>query len=366
MTDGEPFDAAWRALAYHGGDLGAAARLFPDAPEPWIDLSTGVNPHGYRLPRLTRDQWARLPAPDDLAALEAVAARRYGARPESTIAAAGAQALIQALARLGPGRRRVGVLGFSYGGHAEAWRAAGARVETVATTGELAAFDVAIVVNPNNPDGRIVERATLLALHRELAACGGLLIVDEAFADLDPGGRSLAPVLPARGAIVLRSFGKIYGLAGLRLGFALASADHAAPLRAALGAWPVSGPGLVIGRAALADDVWLDRMGARLAREGARMDRLLVESGFAILGGATLFRLAQRPDAGRIFAQLARQGILARPFEAFPDRLRFGLPAGPDAWRRLEAALRPGASSRLDSAAAGGQNGRRDSRARLG
>ncbi|MGD0722327.1 MAG: threonine-phosphate decarboxylase CobD [Roseiarcus sp.] len=353
MGDDEPFDAAWRALAYHGGDLGAAARLFPDAPEPWIDLSTGVNPHAYPLPRLARDQWARLPSPGDLAALERIAAHRYGARAESVIAAAGTQTLIQWLARLRPAAR-VGVLGFSYGGHAQAWRAAGARVETVADAADLAGFDVAIVVNPNNPDGRVVSRAALLDLHGALAARGGLLVVDEAFIDLAPAGRSLAPVLPARGAIVLRSFGKTYGLAGVRLGFGLASAELVAPLRAALGAWPVSGPALAIGRAALADEAWLARMRVRLAREGARLDRLLAAAGFEVIGGATLFRLVRRADARAAFAQLAGQGILTRPFEALPDRLRLGLPAGPAAWRRLAAGLRS-LDAALDSRAPNGQ-----------
>ncbi|MGA2792684.1 MAG: threonine-phosphate decarboxylase CobD [Roseiarcus sp.] len=340
MLNEAPFQAALSELAYHGGNLAAARRLFPRAPLPWIDLSTGVNPQPYPLPAITPDLWARLPEPEHLAALEAAAARRYGAPPSQVVAAPGTQALIQLLARLRP-RARVGILGFSYGGHERAWRAAGASVETADEIAALAAFDVAIVVNPNNPDGRLATRASLLQLHGEMAARGGALVVDEAFMDLDRRGQSLIPVLPASDAVVLRSFGKTYGLAGLRLGLAIASPDLVAPLRAGLGDWPVSGPAIAIGRRALADDGWLERARERLERDSERLDGLLVARGLEALGGATLFRLARHPRAASLFVELMRRGILARPFAESPDKLRFGIPGDSQSWRRLESALRP-------------------------
>jgi cobalamin biosynthetic protein CobC len=335
-----PFEAVWSEFSYHGGNLGAARRLFPDAPTPWIDLSTGVNPHPYPLPPLASSDWARLPEPGSLAALEAEAARRYGADARQTMASPGTQAVIQLMARLRPARS-VRILGFTYSGHERAWAAAGANVETMESLADLAACDVAVVVNPNNPDGRLTERGRLVELHAKIAARGGILIVDEAFMDLSERRQSLIPSLPGTSAIVLRSFGKTYGLAGLRLGFAVASPDIAASLRAALGPWPVSGPAIAIGRVALADDAWLERAGLRLAREAGRLDRLLVESGFESCGGTTLFRLVRHPQAAGIFVDLMRHGILARPFSAFPDRLRFGLPGNAEVWRRLEAALSP-------------------------
>jgi cobalamin biosynthetic protein CobC len=334
-----PFEAAWSRLAYHGGNLGVARRLFPGAPEPWIDLSTGINPVPYPLPPLAGDLWARLPETDHLAALEAAAARQYGVSAGETIAAPGSQAIVQSLARLAPAGR-VAILGFSYAGHERAWRAAGASFEAVDEIKQLAAFDVAIVVNPNNPDGRLTNRDALVELHREMAGRGGRLIIDEAFMDLDRRGQSLAPVLPSSRAIVLRSFGKTYGLGGLRLGFAIASVDLAAPLRAALGPWPVSGPAIEIGRRALADDLWLEETRFRLERDAERLDRLLIEGGFAAVTGTILFRLARHARAEKLFVDLLRQGILARHFAGFPDRLRFGIPAGPEFWRRLEFALK--------------------------
>ena len=239
MTE-SPLEAAWSEFSYHGGNLGAARRLFPNAPTPWIDLSTGVNPQAYPLPPLASGDWARLPEPEPVAALEAEAARRYGADAGQTIAASGTQAVIQLLARLRPARR-VAILGFTYRGHERAWAAAGAKVETVENIADLAAADVAIVVNPNNPDGRLTDRARLAEIHAEIAARGGILVVDEAFMDLNARDDSLAPILPGKSAIVLRSFGKTYGLAGLRLGFAIASQDIAGTLRDGLAPGPSAG-----------------------------------------------------------------------------------------------------------------------------
>src|SRR5947209_11774783 len=94
----------------HGGDLNGARRRFPDAPEPWIDLSTGINPIAYPLPPLAPDIWARLPQPGDLRRLEELAAVAYGAaRGAEVVAGPGTQALIQSLPRLFPAKR-VGIL----------------------------------------------------------------------------------------------------------------------------------------------------------------------------------------------------------------------------------------------------------------
>jgi cobalamin biosynthetic protein CobC len=204
----------------------------------------------------------------------------------------------------------------------------------------MEALDVAIVVNPNNPDGRIISRAALLDLHARLARHAGVLIVDEAFADFDAKKESLAPSLPTSRAVVLRSFGKAYGLAGLRLGFALASPDMVPSLRAALGPWPVSGPAIAIGIRALADSDWREAMRARLGGDAARLDALLHGAGWRIIGGTRLFRLAAHADARASFDRLLVAGILTRPFVDAPDRLRFGIPGDENAWERLATALR--------------------------
>ena len=325
------------AFTYHGGALDVARRLAPAAPEPWIDLSTGINPHSYPLPDLAPEIWSRLPGVAALAELERAAAGRYDAPVGSVVAGPGSQAMIQALARIAP-RGAVGVLGPTYGGFKAAFAAAGARVDEAKRVEDMSGLDVAIVVNPNNPDGRITPRADLLALNERIRSRGGVLVVDEAFADFDNESGSMAPV-PPRGAVVLRSFGKSFGLAGLRLGFAIASAELVEPLRAALGTWPVSGPAIAIGTKALADRAWTEAMRDRLGKDAARLDALLNAAGFRIVGGTRLFRLAAKSDARGVFGRLLAAGILARPFAAAPDWLRFGIPGDESAWRRLAAAL---------------------------
>jgi cobalamin biosynthetic protein CobC len=338
MMAGRTSCDGFEAFTYHGGALEVARRLAPDAPTPWIDLSTGINPYAYPVPDLAPEVWTRLPEPGSLAELEAAAAARYRASTANVVAGPGSQALIQALARFWPARR-VCALTPTYGGFGEAFAAAGLIVEPAASLDALKRADVAIVVNPNNPDGRISRRADVLDLHARLAPRGGMLIVDEAFADFDGAAESLSPVLPASGAVVLRSFGKAYGLAGLRLGFAIASPDIARRLRAALGPWPISGPAIAIGARALADSDWLGATRARLSKDRARLDALLERAGFRFLGGTPLFSLAGREDASAAFKRLLAAGILARPFASAPDRLRFGIPTGEETWRRLTAAL---------------------------
>jgi cobalamin biosynthetic protein CobC len=327
------------AFTYHGGALEVARRLAPEAPGPWIDLSTGINPYAYPLPDLEPEAWSRLPEIGALARLEAAAARRYSAAATSIVAGPGSQALVQALSRILP-HGAVGALGPTYSGFASAFAPVGAGVVEVKRLEELDGFDVAIVVNPNNPDGQITPRSALLELHARLERHEAVLIVDEAFADFDGESESLAPSLPASGAVVLRSFGKAYGLAGLRLGFALASPDIVPSLRAALGPWPVSGPAIAIGIRALADSDWLKATRARLGQEASRLDALLHSAGWRIIGGTHLYRLAAHTDARASFGRLLAAGILTRPFAGAPDWLRFGIPGDENAWKRLARALR--------------------------
>lgn len=316
----------------HGGDLSAARRRFSHAPEPWIDLSTGINPHPWPARPLAKDCLWRLPEPGALAALEATAAQAYGASDTRNIVAApGAQALVQILPRLLAGRR-VGVLGPTYEEHAASWRRAGRDVALCASPDLLASFDIGVIVNPNNPTGRIVPREALVALARRTR-----LVVDESFADFSPGA-SIADEAADIGAIVLRSFGKAYGLAGLRLGFAIAPADIAAGLRAEMGPWPVSGPAIEIGRQALADNAWRDAARRRLAESANRLDALLIAAGFEIVGGTSLFRLAAHARAQAIADVLGQAGVHVRRFSAAPHWLRFGIPADGQ-WRRVKTAL---------------------------
>ena len=324
-----------RPPVYHGGDLAWAAREYPDAPQPWLDLSTGINPWPYPLPPLEAALWTRLPDAALDRHLRQAAARCYRvADAGAVVAAPGSQALIQMLPRLRP-PGQVAVLGPTYGEHAACWAAAGHDVAGIADLDTMPRrCDVLVLTNPNNPDGRILPPARLLALAAELQARGGWLVLDEAFADVAPAA-SLAAA-GAAGVIVLRSFGKFFGLAGLRLGFAIATPELAAAISGALGPWAVSGPAAAIGAAALADTAWIAATRARLGRAAAALDALLGRHGIEVQGGTDLFRLVATNEADRLFDSLCRQGIFTRRFPAEPRWLRFGLPA--DA-ARLEAAL---------------------------
>jgi len=323
------------AFTTHGGALDSARRLFPAAPLPWLDLSTGLNPVAYAFEPVSAEGWARLPSASALRELEAVAAARYGAAPRaSVIAASGSQALIQGLPALAGGRD-IRILGRSYGEFERVFREADFRVRVAPSLTALAGADVAVVVNPNNPDGRLVPPDDLLALVDRV----GTLVVDEAFIDALPPGSSLVPRLPPSRTIVLRSFGKIFGLAGVRLGFAVASSDRSETLRGSLGPWPVSGAAIEIGKQALADEAWLTATRERLRSDGARLGFLLGHVGATTLGATPLFRLVAHPVAPDLFQFLAQRGILTRPFAGERNRLRFGLPGGKREWARLEAAL---------------------------
>jgi cobalamin biosynthetic protein CobC len=319
----------------HGGDLGAARQLFPGAPEPFIDLSTGINPFSYPLPRLDPAIYARLPEPAAVERLATVAATAYGAPSAAhVVAAPGLQILLPMIAALVP-PGRAGVLGPTFAEHARVAAAAGHKVHAVGDVRDLAGMDVVVVVNPNNPDGRLIAKDTLLALTDRCR----LVVVDEAFIDAGPADASLAAATARPNLVVLRSFGKFFGLAGLRLGFAIAAPDLAMRLRSVLGPWAVSGPALAIGAAALGDAAWIATTRTRITESAHRLDALLHGAGLDIVGGTALFRLARTPAAPELFDRLGRAGIFVRRFVDEPGWLRFGLAGSDVEWNRLSAAL---------------------------
>jgi cobalamin biosynthesis protein CobC len=327
------------ASLLHGGDLTAARRRFPDAPEPFIDLSTGINPHSYPLPQMSHEVFTRLPEPAALERLAAIAGRTYETQSPNQVAPApGTQILLPSVFALMPAGRAA-VLGPTYAEHARVATLVGHQTREATDIDDLRGADLAVIVNPNNPDGRIVSKDALLALAAEKRRRGGLLVVDEAFMDAGPADLSLGPEVGRGHIVVLRSFGKFYGLPGLRLGFALAAPELAARLRATLGPWAVAGPAIAAGQAALSDAAWAQAMRDTLAREATRLDRMLTAARLEIIGGTSLFRLARTPAAGALFDHLGRAGILVRGFAEAPAWVRFGLPGNEEAWQRLATAL---------------------------
>jgi cobalamin biosynthetic protein CobC len=324
----------------HGGDLTQAIARHGGASSSWLDLSTGINPWPWPIPKhLPESTWQRLPSRLEADALIGAARRTYGVPDGVDIAAAaGTQALIQWLPYLAaPGP--VAIVGPTYSEHALAWRNAGHSVIAVDHLDACPEHAVyAVVVNPNNPDGRVTDRVALARVAARLKSRGGWLVVDEAFADIDPSISAVA-LCPNWPVVILRSFGKFYGLAGLRLGFAVGSPDVIGRIAAALGPWSCSGPALLIGTEALGDQPWADRMRSALQEQARKLDEVLVEAGFAIAGGTPLFRLARHSQALKLHDALARRHIWCRSFDWADDLLRFGLPADAAEMDRLVAAL---------------------------
>lgn len=320
----------------HGGDLTWARRHFPQWSGEWLDLSTGINPVAYPIPQLPPSDWARLPSQAAEEALIAAAAAFYGVRGDGLLAVPGSQAAIQIFPHLAAAldsQKTVEIVTPTYGEHSSSWHKAGFRVVPIdGMTTEIPppAAPFRVVVSPNNPTGREYPNDLLCDWAERCAARGGFLLVDEAFADV------AAIAVTARaggcpGLVVLRSFGKFFGLAGVRLGFVAAAAERIAALRERIGPWAISGPALTIGRIAFSDQAWIAATKMRLRQDAAAMRQFLAAQNFPIVGHTDLFTLVAHDHAAAIFTRWASQGILLRAFAPALHKnaahwLRIGLP----------------------------------------
>lgn len=305
----------------HGGGLDAAITRFGGTRADWLDLSTGINPEPYPIPDFNHDAWTALP---DQAAMDKIIglARSFWNVPNDAaiLPAAGASALIAQLPHWLP-VGNVAIPGPTYNEHGAAFRTAG-------WTFDDNAKDAIVAVHPNNPDG-VLWTADQLDTP--------FTIIDESFCDTVPD-KSLINLATRPGTIVLKSFGKFWGLAGLRLGFAIGDPDILGKLSQTLGPWQVSGPALQIGSEALADPSWADDTRKRLSKDAARLDAILTAQGAQIVGGTTLFRLYEVHDAKAAQEQLAKSHVWSRTFPYSKTWLRLGLPAA-DKWDQLENAF---------------------------
>ena len=306
----------------HGGGLDGAMVRHNGARCDWVDLSTGINPHPYEVSGLQPSDWIELP---DHGAFERLsnAAREFWGVPEGAaiLSAPGASAVIARLPALATAGR-VQITMPTYNEHAAAFAAHGWQVQ------ETGPAEARVIVHPNNPDGRIWQAAD---------ANTRLTVIDESFCDVTPDA-SLIHLASQPGVVMLKSFGKFWGLAGLRLGFAIGHPDLIARLHDLTGPWAVSGPALRVGERALRDTKWAKATLMRLTDEAARLDQLLIARGARLIGGTNLFRLYDVEDATAWQDRLARARIWSRIFPYSKTYLRLGLPPA-DGWARLEAAL---------------------------
>lgn len=307
----------------HGGGIDAAMAQYGGARAQWLDLSTGINPAPYPLPAFSAESWGALPDRNQFHQLE-TAARKFWNVPKeaAVIAAPGASSLIARIPHLDVPKGCVRLIRETYNEHAAAFRSAGWNVD-------IKGEDASVTVHPNNPTASFTSANALPDTP--------LTVIDESFCDIAPD-RSLIARSTVPGTIVLKSFGKFWGLAGLRLGFAIGDPTLISQLRETLGPWQISGPALTTGIAALADHDWARNTRDRLATDAARMDDLLLRSGAKILDGTTLFQLYQVDNALKWQDKLAQRYVLSRTFPYSETYLRLGLPPS-NRWKQLEDAL---------------------------
>ena len=367
-----------RFLPAHGGALKAAADHFNIPLEQWLDLSTGINPSSWPVPEIPSSVWQRLPE-DTIAdqltedsravSIEQLALEYYLSAEKSSSAViqstnvmpcAGSQQGIRLLPLLYNALQKkakqgvkvqteakVWVTSGSYSEHGLAWEEQGHRVRKVACDriSQLLTqqpVDVLILINPDNPSGHRWKPEQLLKWWSILHRRGGWLIVDEAFMDMTPE-QSLAPQVEREGLIVLRSIGKFFGLAGIRLGFIFAAEKSIRRLNKMLGPWVLSHPAQYIGKLALQDQSWVERQKIDLSEQAERLATLLKKYLPFDIEGTDLFCTMYFNEAENVFYQLAKQGILTRYLVATTKTsagIRFGLPENNQAsWQQLEAAL---------------------------
>lgn len=319
----------------HGGNLLAAATRYGIPPHDWLDLSTGINPLGWPVPEIPAAIWRRLPEETD--GLIDAAAAYYGT--PHLHAVAGSQAAIQLLPAL-RAISRVGILAPGYGEHAHAWTRHAHHViglDEQEIDAALNTLDVLVLCNPNNPTASCIPPVTLLDWRQRLAAHGGWLVVDEAFADAEPAS-SIVSHAGEAGLVVLRSVGKFFGLAGIRLGFVAAWPVLLEQMQEQLGPWSINGPARWIARHALQDGAWQSATRQRLKRDSMRLSALLAQNKLSPACSTALFQWVRTGHAAALHDALARQGILTRLFTT-PSSLRFGLPGTEAEWERLTLAL---------------------------
>lgn len=308
----------------HGGGLDDAIRQFGGHRQNWLDLSTGINPNPYQIPDIPEHFWHVLPDARSQAEL-LMAARTFWGVPDDAkiIPASGVSTIIALLPSLGD-FSQVSILNPTYNEFSASFTGHEYTLNKTAP--------VQIRVHPNNPDGRIFSRTEIETQHDQLT------IIDESFCDVCPE-KTLIELAAKPDHILLKGTGKFWGLAGLRLGFAIALPELADKISQRLGPWSISGPAQFIGQKALTDQHWANNTRTQLADMAQQLDNALLKNKLNIIGGTNLFRLAHTNDAKSLHKHLCQHHILTRIFPYSDKWVRFGLPANDADLTRLNDAL---------------------------
>jgi cobalamin biosynthesis protein CobC len=322
----------------HGGGLAIAAARYGGRIEDWLDLSTGINPCPPALPPIDARLWHRLPDRECDEDARCAARDFYGTGAIMPLAVPGTQSVIQLLPRLLQGDKKAAILSPTYGEYGRSFARHGLMVDCI---DDLAAVNrdhgLVVVVNPNNPTGRAFEPGVLLALAETMRQWGGTLVVDEAFGDCMPHLSLASAVGQHDNLVIFRSFGKFFGMAGVRLGFVIANDAISNQFADGLGPWAVSGPALGIASALLRGDNALIRQVIGVRK--AALDAALTAAGLNIIGGTPLFSLIENKQAKALHEHLCGDHILTRIFDYADTWVRIGLTPNAEADRRLALSL---------------------------
>jgi cobalamin biosynthetic protein CobC len=325
----------------HGGQLNQMAELYQIPPEQWLDLSTGISPISYPIPEIPLTIWQQLPQPSKN--LLDAAQRYYGTK--NITATSGSQAIIARLPDLFKNNVQENITNIDvwlpeigYKEHEKSWCDAGFNIKQYAqlpSADELTQHAIVVVINPNNPTGKLHQQQTLTALLKKIEALSGWLVVDEAFMDVIKPSQSIINLTENKHLFVLRSVGKFFGLAGIRIGFLSANQYWLVRLQQMSSPWEVNGPAQFITEQALSNKSWQLAHQDDLVRLSKQLEELLAETfltsankgdeGVVSISGCGLFKTLIHPQATELFQLFCRQGLYVRLCDE-KNALRFGVP----------------------------------------
>lgn len=333
---------------FHGGDLSSVRMRYPNAQAPWVDLSTGLNPNAYPWLESVSEQKLtmaadKLPQQNDEEKCKSAWLNYLGAEnPEEWLLVSGSQAFINIIPRLFPDHLALIPMP-NYGEHERVWHSAEkpyikiSRQDVDKT--DFKQNTLVILTNPNNPDGYVWPKEYLIELSEKLEKNGGILIVDEAFADVLNDNSLVTMPLPDN-IIIMRSFGKFFGLGGVRLGMVRLPTKIYKKAVSEIGPWSVNGLALIIAEHALKDNDWVNDALRRISANMEQLIEILIQARFKIIGYTDLFCLVEHSEAQKINKKLNEKGIFVRVFKDNPTRLRFGLPKDSQHVIRIKEALK--------------------------
>ncbi|MBX7145921.1 MAG: aminotransferase class I/II-fold pyridoxal phosphate-dependent enzyme [Alphaproteobacteria bacterium] len=326
-------------LPDHGGDLIYAKNYFGEPNHPWVDLSTGINPRSYPFSFIKNEKYQKLPSQNDISKLLEIA-RNYYQTPDQVdiIAGPGSQFFLQTLPLFLQEYKNISILTPTYNEYAKCWGSKNSKITYVKKITELKRDQqILIICNPNNPNGAIIDHNVILDTAQFLKKNKGILIIDEAFVDPIPE-YSIVPLLHHSNIIVLKSFGKFFGLAGLRLGFMISAHPVIQQINHFLGPWPISHPAIEIGIKAFNDKVWINKTKNWLQITSKKIHSVFQTYNFKQYKGTALFTFINDSRAFSLYQCLGKKGIYTRIYKENPSWIRIGMPL-PQTFKRLTKAL---------------------------